>query len=169
MKKLNSGQDAIMAALLGLQNHRVRCSAVLELIQLDTYIRRIQWNRRVELRPERQCECVSSIHQSLEKKGVGLKEENLEIRDHDRHWGHQLISKTEGDFRLATKNIGNFPVTKMEPMNRTTLIAFKTMQIDVWAWRDVKIKWSKVVNTSGKAGAQIPQLPLGDDPSPWGR
>jgi hypothetical protein len=25
------------------------------------------------------------------------------------------------------------------------------------------------VNTSGKAGAQIPQLPLGDDSSPWGR
>jgi hypothetical protein len=24
-------------------------------------------------------------------------------------------------------------------------------------------------NTSGKAGAQIPQLPLGDDSSPWGR
>jgi hypothetical protein len=27
----------------------------------------------------------------------------------------------------------------------------------------------KYVNTSGKAGAQIPQLPLGDDSSPWGR
>jgi hypothetical protein len=26
-----------------------------------------------------------------------------------------------------------------------------------------------LVNTSGKAGAQIPQLPLGDDSSPWGR
>jgi hypothetical protein len=26
-----------------------------------------------------------------------------------------------------------------------------------------------VVNTLGKAGAQIPQLPLGDDSSPWGR
>jgi hypothetical protein len=25
------------------------------------------------------------------------------------------------------------------------------------------------VNTSGKAGSQIPQLPLGDDSSPWGR
>jgi hypothetical protein len=25
------------------------------------------------------------------------------------------------------------------------------------------------VNTSGKAGAQIPQLPLGDDSSTWGR
>jgi hypothetical protein len=25
------------------------------------------------------------------------------------------------------------------------------------------------VNTSGKAGAQIPQPPLGDDSSPWGR
>jgi hypothetical protein len=25
------------------------------------------------------------------------------------------------------------------------------------------------VNTSGKAGAQIPRLPLGDDYSPWGR
>jgi hypothetical protein len=25
------------------------------------------------------------------------------------------------------------------------------------------------VNTSGKAGAQIPHLPLGDDPPPWGR
>jgi hypothetical protein len=25
------------------------------------------------------------------------------------------------------------------------------------------------VNTSGKDGAQIPQLPLGDDSSPWGR
>jgi hypothetical protein len=25
------------------------------------------------------------------------------------------------------------------------------------------------VNTSGKAGAQIPQLPLGDDSAPWGR
>jgi hypothetical protein len=28
---------------------------------------------------------------------------------------------------------------------------------------------SNAVNTSGKAGAQIPQLPLGDDSSPWGR
>jgi hypothetical protein len=26
-----------------------------------------------------------------------------------------------------------------------------------------------IVNTSGKAGAQIPHLPLGDDPPPWGR
>jgi hypothetical protein len=26
-----------------------------------------------------------------------------------------------------------------------------------------------IVNTSGKAGAQIPQLPLGDDSTPWGR
>jgi hypothetical protein len=26
-----------------------------------------------------------------------------------------------------------------------------------------------IVNTSGKASAQIPQLPLGDDSSPWGR
>jgi hypothetical protein len=26
-----------------------------------------------------------------------------------------------------------------------------------------------VVNTLGKAGAQIPQLPLGDDSPPWGR
>jgi hypothetical protein len=25
------------------------------------------------------------------------------------------------------------------------------------------------VNTSGKAGAQIPHLPLGDDSSPWGK
>jgi hypothetical protein len=25
------------------------------------------------------------------------------------------------------------------------------------------------VNTSGKAGAQIPHLPLGDDPPPWGK
>jgi hypothetical protein len=25
------------------------------------------------------------------------------------------------------------------------------------------------VNTSGKAGAQIPHLPLGDDSFPWGR
>jgi hypothetical protein len=25
-----------------------------------------------------------------------------------------------------------------------------------------------LVNTLGKAGAQIPQLPLGDDSSPWG-
>jgi hypothetical protein len=25
------------------------------------------------------------------------------------------------------------------------------------------------VNTSGKAGTQIPHLPLGDDSSPWGR
>jgi hypothetical protein len=25
------------------------------------------------------------------------------------------------------------------------------------------------VNTSGKAGAQIPQPPLGDDSPPWGR
>jgi hypothetical protein len=25
------------------------------------------------------------------------------------------------------------------------------------------------VNTSGKAGAQLPHLPLGDDSSPWGR
>jgi hypothetical protein len=36
----------------------------------------------------------------------------------------------------------------------------------------IKQKRSKsmdIVNTSGKAGAQIPQLPLGDDSSPWGR
>jgi hypothetical protein len=29
------------------------------------------------------------------------------------------------------------------------------------------LQWN--VNTSGKAGSQIPQLPLGDDSSPWGR
>jgi hypothetical protein len=28
---------------------------------------------------------------------------------------------------------------------------------------------SDSVNTSGKAAAQIPHLPLGDDSSPWGR
>jgi hypothetical protein len=27
----------------------------------------------------------------------------------------------------------------------------------------------EIVNTSGKAGAQIPQLPLGGDSPPWGR
>jgi hypothetical protein len=29
--------------------------------------------------------------------------------------------------------------------------------------------WTRGVNTSGKAGAQIPHPPLGDDSSPWGR
>jgi hypothetical protein len=33
----------------------------------------------------------------------------------------------------------------------------------------LSIKFMEDVNTSGKAGAQIPQLPLGDDSSPWGR
>jgi hypothetical protein len=33
--------------------------------------------------------------------------------------------------------------------------------------RSIRLKFG--VNTSGKAGAQIPQLPLGDDSSPWGR
>jgi hypothetical protein len=32
-----------------------------------------------------------------------------------------------------------------------------------------KVTPDDVVNTSGKAGAQIPHLPLGDDSSPWGR
>jgi hypothetical protein len=33
----------------------------------------------------------------------------------------------------------------------------------------VKLKChNHCVNTSGKAGAQIPHLPLGDDSSPWG-
>jgi hypothetical protein len=31
------------------------------------------------------------------------------------------------------------------------------------------MKSKYLVNTSGKAGSQIPQLPLGDDSSPWGR
>jgi hypothetical protein len=31
-----------------------------------------------------------------------------------------------------------------------------------------KFKKAEAVNTSGKAGAQIPQLPLGDDSPPWG-
>jgi hypothetical protein len=33
--------------------------------------------------------------------------------------------------------------------------------------QDSVLRWC--VNTSGKAGAQIPQLPLGDNSSPWGR
>jgi hypothetical protein len=33
-------------------------------------------------------------------------------------------------------------------------------------WVEKRIRF---VNTSGKAGAQIPHLPLGDDSSPWGR
>jgi hypothetical protein len=33
---------------------------------------------------------------------------------------------------------------------------------------DGEQEWDNV-NTSGKAGAKIPQLPLGDDSSPWGR
>jgi hypothetical protein len=32
-----------------------------------------------------------------------------------------------------------------------------------------KTRKTKDANTSGKAGAQIPHLPLGDDSSPWGR
>jgi hypothetical protein len=35
--------------------------------------------------------------------------------------------------------------------------------------QELTSKGFKPVNTSGKAGAQIPQLPLGDDSSPWGR
>jgi hypothetical protein len=35
--------------------------------------------------------------------------------------------------------------------------------------KEVDLRLSVYVNTSGKAGAQIPQLPLGDDSSPWGR
>jgi hypothetical protein len=30
-------------------------------------------------------------------------------------------------------------------------------------------EWVRDVNTSGKASAQIPHLPLGDDSSPWGK
>jgi hypothetical protein len=33
----------------------------------------------------------------------------------------------------------------------------------------LKLSPPKTFNTSGKAGAQIPHLPLGDDSSPWGR
>jgi hypothetical protein len=41
-----------------------------------------------------------------------------------------------------------------------------------YCWYPVASFWISrqySVNTSGKAGAQIPQLPLGDDSSPWGR
>jgi hypothetical protein len=34
---------------------------------------------------------------------------------------------------------------------------------------NVDVEVVEFVNTSGKAGAQIPHLPLGDDSSPWGR
>jgi hypothetical protein len=32
----------------------------------------------------------------------------------------------------------------------------------------LQIHFCILFNTSGKAGAQIPHLPLGDDSSPWG-
>jgi hypothetical protein len=34
---------------------------------------------------------------------------------------------------------------------------------------DYRVGQGQRVNTSVKAGAQIPHLPLGDDSSPWGR
>jgi hypothetical protein len=43
---------------------------------------------------------------------------------------------------------------------------FESM-VDEWLTNDGSMMDG--VNTSGKAGAQIPQLPLGDDSSPWGR
>jgi hypothetical protein len=37
------------------------------------------------------------------------------------------------------------------------------------ALTDKIVGYANCVNTSGKAGAQIPQLPLGDESTPWGR
>jgi hypothetical protein len=44
------------------------------------------------------------------------------------------------------------------------------MYIEEWKFASSPyVEHKKAVNTSGKAGAQIPHLPLGDDSSPWGR
>jgi hypothetical protein len=39
-------------------------------------------------------------------------------------------------------------------------------ELGIWSWTTVAGKAG--VNPSGKASAQIPQLPLGDNSSPWG-
>jgi hypothetical protein len=40
---------------------------------------------------------------------------------------------------------------------------------DILVQKELKSRENRSVNTSGKAGAQIPLLPLGDDSPPWGR
>jgi hypothetical protein len=46
--------------------------------------------------------------------------------------------------------------------------AWQSRAIAAKTWAQFKIDFATAVNTSGKAGAQIPQLPLGDNASPWG-
>jgi hypothetical protein len=55
--------------------------------------------------------------------------------------------------QIYTEHTGRFPVVSSKG-NKTS-----------WYYMIMIVMH---VNTSGKAGAQIPQLPLGDDSSPWG-
>jgi hypothetical protein len=96
MQHLTSGQDAILAALLGMQKP---AGSVLNSPGTEPSSLTHTRNRRVGLNPERQGQCVSSIRRSLATQGVELTEVEVGISDHDRHWGQQPSSKAEGDCR----------------------------------------------------------------------
>jgi hypothetical protein len=53
---------------------------------------------------------------------------------------------------------------KLQTLNNEALAALKNF----FTANDVEYQLAPV-NTSGKAGAQIPHLPLGNDSPPWGR
>jgi hypothetical protein len=66
--------------------------------------------------------------------------------------------------KLAALNDFNVKTADIENAYLTAPITEK-----VWTVLGPEFGDDAVVNTSGKAGAKIPQLPLGDDSSPWGR
>jgi hypothetical protein len=123
-------------------------------------------------------ECIKQINQARQK----LKDVVANAREH----------RTQFEVDLATEIVehkhpylcdGN----EYDPVDKEYLVAkvLKTSENRKTAKRSCKnlgrqikgiikpetLKRSRLMNfnTSGKAGAQIPQLPLGDDSSPWGR
>jgi hypothetical protein len=77
------------------------------------------------------------------------------MRQHGLHGGTRLVGKKRQSFIFGTLFCG------LELFGAAWESGSHVLSIDQMNQRNV--------NTSGKAGAQIPQLPLGDDSSPWGR
>jgi hypothetical protein len=104
---------------------------------------------------------MSSNLKGLQVGSVRIVETNVEWQKYEwRENTYQTLRQNFGGARVE------FSTSNVKFEGRYKPGGGATAALGAWTHRVVD---AGSVNTSGKAGAQIPQLPLGDDSSPWGR
>jgi hypothetical protein len=87
----------------------------------------------------------------------------------------QLVSKLSGNFIRSQKIYSICPSPMIQEETHYMCVRNVTIPVLIQyifsLWLEGRLPFSievQLVNPSGKASAQIPQLPLGDNSSPWG-